>query len=144
MTAKNTIRNEENRNVEWSNLSAKLRLGALTLMSRTRQQAARNSPRWRPPILEFRATLDENFIELESSLEAEILVSNLPLNNLFVGEKKKTCSKKLKSESYPLQLSTKELKVSWLSNRTGTSINDGKARGKDWTWPPLRNLPFCH
>ena len=81
-------------------------------MSRTRQQAARNSPRWRPPILEFRATLDENFIGLESSLEAEILVSNPPLYNLFVGEKKKTCSKKFKSESYPLQLSTKELKVS--------------------------------
>ena len=87
MAAKNTIRNEENRNVEWPNLSAKLRLGAL--MSRTRQQAARNSPRWPPPILEFRATLDENFIGLESSLEAEILVSNLPLYNLFVGEKKK-------------------------------------------------------
>ena len=119
-------------------------LSDLICLSRTRQQAARNSPRWRPPILEFRATLDENFIGLESSLEAEILVSNLPLCNLFVTEKKKTCSKKFKSESYPLQLSTKELKVSWLSNRTGTSINDGKARGKDWTWPPLRNLPFCH
>ena len=76
-------------------------------MSRTRQQAARNSPRWRPPILEFRATLDENFIELESSLEAEILVSNLPLYNLFVGEKKKTGSKKFKCESYPFQLSTR-------------------------------------
>ena len=39
--------------------------------------------------LEFRATLDENFMGLESSLEAEILVSNLPLYNLFVGEKEK-------------------------------------------------------
>ena len=52
-------------------------------------QAAMSSPRWRPPYLEFQATLDENFIGLESSLETEISVSNLPLYNLFVGEKKK-------------------------------------------------------
>ena len=49
-----------------------------------------SSPRWRPPDLESRDTLDENFIVLESSLEAEILVSNLPLYiNLFVGKEKK-------------------------------------------------------
>ena len=47
-----------------------------------------SSPRWRLPDLEFRDTLDENFIGLESSLEAEILVSNLPLYNLFVGKEK--------------------------------------------------------
>ena len=42
----------------------------------------------------------ENFIGLESSLEAEILVSTLPLYNLFIGEKKKTYySKKFESES---------------------------------------------
>ena len=35
------------------------------------------------------ATLDEDFIGVESSLEAEISVSNLPLYNLFVGKKKK-------------------------------------------------------
>ena len=33
--------------------------------------------------------LDKNFIGLESSLEVEILVSNLPLYNPFVGKKKK-------------------------------------------------------
>ena len=33
--------------------------------------------------------LDENFIGLESYLEAEILMRGLPLYNLFVGEKKK-------------------------------------------------------
>ena len=49
-----------------------------------------SSPRWRPPDLEFRATLDKNFIGLESSLEAEILVSNLPFYNLFVSKRKKT------------------------------------------------------
>ena len=30
-----------------------------------------------PPDLEFQATLDDNFIGLESPLEAKILVSNL-------------------------------------------------------------------
>ena len=55
----------------------------------TRHQASMSSPRWRLPDLEFRDTLDENFIGLESSLEAEILVSNLPLYNLFVGKEKK-------------------------------------------------------
>ena len=33
--------------------------------------------------------LDKNFIGLESSLEVEISVSNLPLYNPFVGKKKK-------------------------------------------------------
>ena len=42
------------------------------------------------PDLEFWETnLDENVIGLESSLEAEILVSNLTLYNLFVGKEKK-------------------------------------------------------
>ena len=54
---------------------AKLRLSAS--MSSTCHQAARSSPRWRPPDLEFQATLDDNFIGLESPLEVEILVSNL-------------------------------------------------------------------
>ena len=58
------------------NLPVKLRLSALT--SRTRQEAARGSPRWRPPNLKFRVTLYENFIGLESSLEAEISMSSLP------------------------------------------------------------------
>ena len=35
--------------------------------------------------------IDEDFIGVESSLEAEISVSNLPLYNLFVGKKKKNC-----------------------------------------------------
>ena len=56
-------------------VQAKLRLSAS--MSSTCHQAARSSPRWRPPDLEFQATLDDNFIRLESPLEAEILVSNL-------------------------------------------------------------------
>ena len=32
----------------------------------------------------------------------------------------------------------------WLSNRTGTSVDDGKARGKDQTRLPVPNLPLCH
>ena len=39
----------------------------------------------------FQATSDEDFIGLESSLEVEILVTNLPLYNRFDGEKKKSC-----------------------------------------------------
>ena len=48
-----------------------------------------SSPRWWPPGLEFWDTLDENFIGLESSLKAEILVSNLPLYKLLVSKEKK-------------------------------------------------------
>ena len=33
---------------------------------------------------------------------------------------------------------------SWWSNRTGTSADDWKARLKDWTWLPVRNLLLCH
>ena len=58
-------------------------------MSHISHQAARSSPRWRPPDLEFLASLVENFIGLESFLEVEISLSNLPLYNLFVGKKKK-------------------------------------------------------
>jgi len=58
------------------------------MTSRTRHRAARSSPRWQPPDLEFLATLEENFIGLESSSKVEILVSNLRLYNLFVGIKK--------------------------------------------------------
>lgn len=53
-------------------------------MSRSCHQAT-------PSNLEFQATSDKDFIGLKSSLEAEISVSNLPLYDLFVGEKKKTC-----------------------------------------------------
>ena len=42
-----------------------------------------SSPRWRLPDLEFRDTLDENFIGLESSLEVEISVNHLPLSRHF-------------------------------------------------------------
>ena len=59
------------------------------MTSRTHHQAARSSPRWQPLDLKFRATLDEIFIELESSLKAEISMGNLPSYNLFVAEKKK-------------------------------------------------------
>ena len=38
--------------------------------------------------LEVRTTLDEDFIGFESSLEAEISLSNLPLYNLFVAKNK--------------------------------------------------------
>ena len=31
----------------------------------------------------------------------------------------------------------------WFSNRTGTPVDDGKARGKDWTLLPVPNLPLC-
>ena len=36
------------------------------------------------------------------------------------------------------------LLTGWSSNRTGTSVDDGKARGKDWTLLPVANLPLCH
>ena len=62
---------------------AKLRLIAWT--SRTCHQAASSSLRRWPSNLEFQATSDKDFIGLKSSLEAEILVSNLPLYDLFVG-----------------------------------------------------------
>ena len=75
------------KSVEWFNLSANVRLSAFT--SRTHNQAARISPRWWLPDLEFWATLDKNFMRLESSLEVEISVNNLPFwtspltNHLF-------------------------------------------------------------
>ena len=87
MTTINTNRNKQKRSVEWFNLSANLRLSAFP--SRTHNWAARISPRWWLPDLEFWATLDENFMGLESSLEVEISVNNLPFwtstltNHLF-------------------------------------------------------------
>ena len=33
--------------------------------------------------------------------------------------------------------------LGWLSNRTGTSVDDRKARGKDWTRLPVLNLLLC-
>ena len=80
------LRNEETRSCEGFN---KLKLSALP--THTRHQAAKSSPRWPTPVLEFRASLDENFLGLESPLEVIISVSNLPLYNLFVSEKKKSC-----------------------------------------------------
>ena len=80
------LQNKETRSFEWLN---KLRLSSL--MSHTRHQATKSSPIWRPPDLEVWASLDKNFKGVESSLEVEILVSNLPLYNLFVGKKKKCC-----------------------------------------------------
>ena len=35
-------------------------------------------------------------------------------------------------------------KIGWFSNRTGTSLDDGKARRKDLTRLPVPNLPLCH
>ena len=35
------------------------------------------------------------------------------------------------------------LMLGWLSNRMGTSVDDGKARGKDQTRLPVPNLPIC-
>ena len=34
--------------------------------------------------------------------------------------------------------------LGWFSNRTGTSVNDGKVREKNWTWLQVPNLPLCH
>ena len=34
--------------------------------------------------------------------------------------------------------------LGWFSNRTGTSVEDGKERGKDWTRLPVLNLLLCH
>ena len=58
-------------------------------MSHTCHQAAKSSPRWRPPVLEFRATLDENFVGLENPNPNRRV--GKPLYNLFVGKKTKSC-----------------------------------------------------
>ena len=34
--------------------------------------------------------------------------------------------------------------IGWFSNRTGTSLDDGKMRGKNLTRLPESNLPLCH
>ena len=34
--------------------------------------------------------------------------------------------------------------LGWFSNRTGTSVDDGKARGKDWTRLTVLNSLLCH
>ena len=34
--------------------------------------------------------------------------------------------------------------LGWFSNRTETSVDEGKARGKDWTRLPVPNLLLCH
>ena len=34
--------------------------------------------------------------------------------------------------------------LGWFSNRTETSVDEGKARGKDWTPFPVPNLLLCH
>ena len=34
--------------------------------------------------------------------------------------------------------------IDWFSNRTGTSVDDGKVRGKDKTLLLVPNLPLCH
>ena len=78
--------NLETRGCQWFKLSAKLWLSALT--SHNGHQAARSSPRWRPPDLEFLANLEKNFIGLESSSKVGSSVSNLALYNLSVGKKK--------------------------------------------------------
>ena len=36
------------------------------------------------------------------------------------------------------------LLLGWFSNRTGTPVGDGKARGKGQTRLPVPNLPLCH
>ena len=45
------------------------------------------------------------------------------------------CFKKEKQNVFSLR---------WFSHRTGTSVDDGKARGKDWTRLPVPNLPLYH
>ena len=40
--------------------------------------------------------------------------------------------------------STRETNESSHRDRTGTSADDGKARGKDWTRLPVLNLLLCH
>ena len=36
------------------------------------------------------------------------------------------------------------LSKGWFSNRTGTTVDDGKAHREDWTRLPVPNLPLCH
>lgn len=52
----------------------KIRFNALT--SHTYYHATKRSPTWQPPNLELQATLDNNFIGLETSLEVELLLIN--------------------------------------------------------------------
>ena len=52
----------------------KIRFNALT--SHTYHHATKRSPTWQPPNLELQATLDNNFIGLETSLEVELLLIN--------------------------------------------------------------------
>ena len=85
---KDTFWNKKTESFEWFNPPAKLRLSVWT--SCTCHQAVRSPPRWRPSDLAFQASSDEDLIGLKSSLEAEILLSNLPLYDPF-GEEKKTC-----------------------------------------------------
>ena len=43
-----------------------------------------------------------------------------------------------------LSLSSFKHIIGWFSNRTGTSVDNGKACGKDWTWFQVPNLPLCY
>ena len=46
------------------------------------------APRWRRSVVEFWATLEKDFVGIQRSLEAEILVNNIYLHKLFIGVKK--------------------------------------------------------
>ena len=48
-------------------------------------QAARSCPSWWLADVEFRATLDESFLVLESSLEVEVLVTDLQSQTKILG-----------------------------------------------------------
>ena len=43
-----------------------------------------------------------------------------------------------------LQMTLAYVPLGWYSNRTGTSVDDGKAREKDWTRLPVPNLQLCY
>ena len=43
-----------------------------------------------------------------------------------------------------LQMTLAYVPLGWYSNRTGTSVDDGKAREKDWTRLPEPNLQLCY
>lgn len=61
------------------------------MTSHIHRQAAKLLQDGRRSVFYFRATSEKDFIEIESSLEVEILVSNPSLYYLFVGFKKNKC-----------------------------------------------------
>ena len=113
---------------------------------------------WRHP----RCDTFKHVLQVSCGLHSVINISRRATGILFKTKTNQnahmhsTCSKMaslLQSLCTNRNTSLKELRVrksilplytGWFSNRTGTSFDDGKARGKDWTRLPVPNLSLCH